>query len=60
MKKNIEKILEIMFSETEKPKTFWISIPEYFQSDEERHRFIQRTINFVHRKTKIKRETSYA
>ncbi len=49
-----------MFSENEKPKTFWISIPEYFQNDEERHRFIQRTINFVNRKTKTIIKTTYA
>lgn len=49
-----------MFSESEKPKTFWISIPEYFQTEQDRHRFIQRTINFVNRKTKTSTKTTYA
>ena len=60
MKKKIEKIMEIIFSESEKPKTFWISIPEYFQNEDERHKFIQKTINFVNRKTKTQNKTTYA
>ena len=52
--------MNIIFSESDKPKTFWISIPEYFQNEQERHRFIQRTINFVNRKTKTHSKTTYA
>tara|TARA_R100000951_G_scaffold31179_1_gene26739 strand:+ start:31 stop:213 length:183 start_codon:yes stop_codon:yes gene_type:complete len=60
VKKKIKKIMNIIFSESDKPKTFWISIPEYFQNEQERHRFIQRTINFVNRKTKTHSKTTYA
>ena len=50
-----------MFShKEEKPKTFWISIPEYFQNEEDKHKFIQNTINFVNTKTKTYHKTRYA
>ena len=52
--------MDIIFSESDKPKTFWISIPEYFQNEDERHKFIQKTINFVNRKTKTQNKTTYA
>jgi hypothetical protein len=60
VKKKIEKIIEIIFSESEKPKTFWISIPEYFPNENERHKFIQKTINFVNHKTKTINKRTYA
>ena len=44
-----------MFSETEKSKTFWISIPEHFNTEKDRDKFLQRTIHFVNQKTKTKR-----
>tara|TARA_R110000787_G_scaffold50085_3_gene119702 strand:+ start:587 stop:736 length:150 start_codon:yes stop_codon:yes gene_type:complete len=49
-----------MFSETEKSKTFWISIPEHFTNEKEKNEFIQQTITFVNRKTKTKNKTIYA
>jgi len=61
VKHKIKKIWKILFlEESEKPKTFWISIPEYFQTEDEKHKFIQNTINFVNRKTKTTNKTVYA
>lgn len=61
MKQKIKKIWKILFfEESEKPKTFWISIPEYFPNENERHKFIQKTIHFVNRKTKTINKTVYA
>ena len=60
MKKKLKKILQILLSkDNEKSKTFWISIPEHFSNENERHKFIQKTINFVNIKTKTITNTKY-
>ena len=50
-----------MFSdEEEKPRTFWICFPEYFNDEAEREKFLERTVKFLYRKTKTHNKTNYA
>ena len=53
-------IKNILFGDRNKPNVFWISFPEYFNDEEEREKFLKRTVKFLYRKTKINNKTTYA